>query len=376
MDLSDNVPADSGAALTDVHFVGQQGWISACRSQDSGAIFHTTDGGATFTTTYVGTGCNSLFMLDGLQGYTCGTSGLVYRTTDGGSDWTYHGSAGQTATSIHFPPSSDTGYCCGLGGEICLVVPEGVVRMTSGTSEDLSSVWFPVTAAEGWVCGTNTILHFSGGEWRADQVFPAGNYNSLCMFNNRLGWAVGEQGLMIRTSFGDSWREMYNPDSLERAQHDVFFHTDANYGWIVGDSGLILLSIDGGRWWRIRAPGLSSEALRGVFSTGPDEVYAVGDNGTFLKYTSGGGTEETPRFEGGTPARTTVMRGVIEIDAVDGSRETADCEELLDIAGRNVMDLRPGPNDVRHVAAGVYFVGGPKTGDRKPSNVRKVVINQ
>ena len=29
---------------------------------------------------------------------------------------------------------------------------------------------------------------------------------------------------------------------------------------------------------------------------------------------------------------------------------------LLDAAGRCVLDLRPGPNDVRHLSPGVYFV--------------------
>jgi hypothetical protein len=32
---------------------------------------------------------------------------------------------------------------------------------------------------------------------------------------------------------------------------------------------------------------------------------------------------------------------------------------LLDITGRRVMDLQPGPNDIRHVAPGVYFVVTP-----------------
>jgi hypothetical protein len=29
---------------------------------------------------------------------------------------------------------------------------------------------------------------------------------------------------------------------------------------------------------------------------------------------------------------------------------------LLDISGREVMNLHPGPNDIRHLAPGVYFV--------------------
>ena len=41
----------------------------------------------------------------------------------------------------------------------------------------------------------------------------------------------------------------------------------------------------------------------------------------------------------------------------------------LDIAGRKAMDLAPGPNDVRHLAPGVYFV-------RTASSVHKVILTR
>ena len=40
---------------------------------------------------------------------------------------------------------------------------------------------------------------------------------------------------------------------------------------------------------------------------------------------------------------------------------------LLDVAGRKAMSLRPGPNDVRHLSPGVYFV-------RPASSVHKVIV--
>ncbi|UCG43263.1 MAG: hypothetical protein JSU73_01200, partial [candidate division WOR-3 bacterium] len=50
----------------------------------------------------------------------------------------------------------------------------------------------------------------------------------------------------------------------------------------------------------------------------------------------------------------TIVRDVLWIG--DGRRETVDRADLLDITGRKVMDLAPGPNDVRHLSPGVYFV--------------------
>jgi len=47
---------------------------------------------------------------------------------------------------------------------------------------------------------------------------------------------------------------------------------------------------------------------------------------------------------------------------------------LLDACGRKVMDLKSGPNDVRHIAPGIYFVRTAESGGR--SAVHKVVIQR
>jgi hypothetical protein len=48
---------------------------------------------------------------------------------------------------------------------------------------------------------------------------------------------------------------------------------------------------------------------------------------------------------------------------------------LLDISGRKVLDLHAGPNDVRSLAPGAYFIWRQETGDGGPAAaVRKVVL--
>jgi hypothetical protein len=47
--------------------------------------------------------------------------------------------------------------------------------------------------------------------------------------------------------------------------------------------------------------------------------------------------------------------------------------DLLDICGRKVMELQPGPNDVSRVAPGVYFVRHAESGGRA---VVKVVVQR
>lgn len=46
------------------------------------------------------------------------------------------------------------------------------------------------------------------------------------------------------------------------------------------------------------------------------------------------------------------------------------------ISGRKVLDLKPGPNDVRALAPGVYFVREASGVERKASGVMKVVITR
>ncbi len=74
------------------------------------------------------------------------------------------------------------------------------------------------------------------------------------------------------------------------------------------------------------------------------------------------GAEEPPAGALSEPhRRPTIVRGVLWLSPSplpspsrgEGKEGRA---ELLDISGRSVMELRPGANDVRHLAPGVYFV--------------------
>jgi len=50
---------------------------------------------------------------------------------------------------------------------------------------------------------------------------------------------------------------------------------------------------------------------------------------------------------------------------------------LFSVDGRKVLELRPGSNDVRMLAPGVYFLRGPKTEDGRPdAAIRKVVVTR
>lgn len=87
----------------------------------------------------------------------------------------------------------------------------------------------------------------------------------------------------------------------------------------------------------------------------------------------GGGVEETANVEVRTPSvGPTVVRGVLRTE--DRGPQTEDRAELLDIGGRKVADLVPGPNDVRHLSPGVYFVRQASSVMGDASSATRIVI--
>ncbi len=59
----------------------------------------------------------------------------------------------------------------------------------------------------------------------------------------------------------------------------------------------------------------------------------------------------------------TIVRGVLMLSAAGSRQNTAYRAELLDAAGRKLLDLKPGANDVSRLAPGVYYImSGPSSG--------------
>jgi hypothetical protein len=87
------------------------------------------------------------------------------------------------------------------------------------------------------------------------------------------------------------------------------------------------------------------------------------------------GVEDSPKPQASSSKLgPTIVRGVLRLSSDDCRMLNG---ELLDIAGREVLDLKPGANDVSSIAPGVYFVRGPKTEDGRPDVVlRKVVVTR
>jgi len=96
-----------------------------------------------------------------------------------------------------------------------------------------------------------------------------------------------------------------------------------------------------------------------------------------IRDTIGVGVEEGQPLAPSHKPQATVVRGVLNL-GVDSRQQTGYRAELLDAAGRRVMSLKAGANDVRALAPGVYFVRqqGSRGQGFEDSRVAKVVVTR
>ncbi len=131
---------------------------------------------------------------------------------------------------------------------------------------------------------------------------------------------------------------------------------------------------------QVEAVEVGRQAGAMVLNPANSRVYvANGWSGTIsVIRDSGGGGEEgrKPQATGYKPAAT-IVRSVLRLSEAAGGERSAACARLLDTSGRQVMELLPGPNDVRSLSPGVYFVREkPQASNPKLQAVQKVVITR
>jgi YVTN family beta-propeller protein len=94
---------------------------------------------------------------------------------------------------------------------------------------------------------------------------------------------------------------------------------------------------------------------------------------TVLRDTLPVGVEDAQPQASSHKLQATVVRGVLFVTEDEGPGTK---NELLDVSGRKVLDLRPGANDVRALAPGVYFIRDEGRGAEDVGRTRKVVIQR
>ena len=172
-------------------------------------------------------------------------------------------------------------------------------------------------ADTGWAVGFNGLIirTLDGGAtypWTVQTSGTTQNLRDVFFIDSQEGWVVGDLGTALYTSNGG--RTWYPQTSgVEVPLFDVHF-IDANNGWAVGGDGTIIKTNDGGIVWTEETSG-TTEHLRSVFFVDATNGWIVGDNGTILTYDS---VNDEYDVQTTNPATTQHFNSVFMVNATTG----------------------------------------------------------
>jgi photosystem II stability/assembly factor-like uncharacterized protein len=287
-------PSPTAYGLNGVFFADSlNGWAAG----DHKTMCHTTDGGATWSLQTLASvmgnpGANDVWFVSVSEGWAVGgtaSSGVIWHTNNGGGQWTIHSMVAVSLLAISFNPSG-AGLAVGEGGTMYRSTDAGATWLpaTSGTTRGLNDILWS-GSEEVFVSGDNGMLLHStnaGASWTGEQLGTTASLNGIST-DGLTTVLVGEYGAIARRSGTGAWSFVNTGDHL---CVNWLTMTDASSGFAVGQSGLILRTTDGGSTWVEQANGVSGSSFYGADVAGFDNAWVAGDLGVLLCTTNGGAT--------------------------------------------------------------------------------------
>lgn len=248
---------NSARTFTAVHFIDKNvGWVVG----EYGVTRKTTNGGRKWLRLPLnGPTLQDVFFVNPQIGWAVGANGFIAKTTDGGEAWQIQDS--QTTNSLEnlFFFDADTGWAVGRLSTILKTTNGGATwqTMLSGQSK-LLSIHF-TSASVGWVVGFSPDVLFSqdGGQtWRLRATTPQREIGAGIVFfiDSAHGWIAGtdagsfdDAGIIATTDGGNTWRRQIRIANTNLFGIDFI---DNHNGWAVGEHGIILKTSNGGQTWQ------------------------------------------------------------------------------------------------------------------------------
>jgi len=155
--------------VTDIIFTSStEGWAVGTNDSDEGFAFHTTNKGLIWSSyeAYDGKYLVGICSTSINELYIIGFDHLILQSTNGGLNWS------NVSPSLVWPPTQ----------------------------------WASIKAKDGeaWVCGENGKVYIkenSTSSWKIQYSDTSSDLNDICMINKYYGWAVGEDGTILRYGY-------------------------------------------------------------------------------------------------------------------------------------------------------------------------------
>jgi photosystem II stability/assembly factor-like uncharacterized protein len=279
----------------------QQGWILS----SGGTLISTTNGGQSWQTSALGNGTfTSVYFPDADNGYITGyeDSSFIMKTGDGGQSWQYAEHPKALRLNDVYFSDTEHGWAVGIrnGVNYVLYTADGGQEWASQSSilvqeAELNSVSFRDNTS-GSTCGADGAFFVtnSGGVsgWAVDISIPSLGVDLYDVYNWGMftGCAVGSDGTALYTT---NWWSSYVETNTNTTAtlHGVSGDPVTNKLWAAGEGGTIIYTSNYLLGW-ITQPTGTTENLNSIDMIDDELGWAVGDNGTILRYGTGTGTDE------------------------------------------------------------------------------------
>jgi len=262
----------ANVSFSSIYFINDSiGWGAG----DSG-LRKTDDGGFTWYTIIDSLDCYDVVFHDSQHGYVLTQGDYIISSSDGGDTW--HSMKLNSPES--FEPdafafnSGGYGIAVGVGGQVYCKISDAnkwTSLTKSASNADFSAIHV-INKDTIWICGSeysdqpainSVLLHSVDGgiNWEkstyANEKYYSSRLNDIFFSNKKVGWAVGENNIVLNTSDGGNTWELIETGVLHS---DIGFKkvvfTDSLHGFIVGvgtdyQNQLIFIHTqDGGNTWQ------------------------------------------------------------------------------------------------------------------------------
>ena len=127
-----------------------------------------------------------------------------------------------------------------------------------------------------------------GASWQQARVPTRALLTAIHMHDERIGWAVGHDAVILRTEDGAAtWTMVHQAPEEERPLLDVWFR-DARSGFAVGAYGYFLATDDGGTTWTSRFISEDDFHLNAVVPAGSGRLFLAAEAGVVYRSDDGG----------------------------------------------------------------------------------------
>jgi photosystem II stability/assembly factor-like uncharacterized protein len=224
-----------------------EGWAVG---QD-GTVLHTTNSGDTWTaqTSNASENLYAVYFLDEEYGWAVGNVGEYIYTTNGGSSWTAPSHFSETRLFDVFFFDRQNGFVTG---------PYGALYRT----EDGGLTWEDVRDRIDW----------SEDRPVDDIDFPT----------REVGYAIGLSSRQVSKTV-DGGRNWYDVTEFNSYDNSALSFIDEDIGYAATINGRVYSTDDGGETWAQETSN-TTESLNGMHAESASAVWAVGENGTIVKY--------------------------------------------------------------------------------------------